>query len=430
MEQTPNSDQLGHQQVEATPLPSRSFGQVRGFDGLRGVAVLTIFVAHLDVILPLSTLLVIPGATVSLDAFFVLSGFLITALLLKEQARRGRVGIVPFYRRRILRLLPALYVVVLANSLFAYASHQWLHTEVPSILSVLFYFSNYRLASASSPLNPTLAPGFQHMWSLSFEEQFYFVWPWVTIAFLTIRTRLSTVAAVLLSLIVVIAIHRFILYQDTGRWWSLLYRTDTRADSILWGALLAHIWIRSKEPKRGVRLAGWVAAVFLLGCLVFSTEYGPFVFRGGFVAVDAACAVLLLAILDGRWGGRHLFELKPFVALGIVSYGFYLWHLPVFFAIRYFDPHWNDVIRVVVAVLVTLLLTMLSWYLLERPLMRWSKRLEEKRNAQPGVVQSAEPVNGDAKQNNAPASSPDTSGTIGRKAPDLRPFGTIEDPAP
>lgn len=419
-----SSDQRGDQS-DRSSSPSRSFGQVPGFNGLRGVAVLTIFIGHLDVILPISTLLVIPGATVSLDSFFVLSGFLITALLLREQSRTGRIGIGPFYRRRVLRLLPALYVVVLANSLFAYATHQWLHTEVPSILSVLFYYSNYTLASASSPFHPTLAPGFQHMWSLSFEEQFYFVWPWVTIALLTVRVRLRTVMIVLLSLITLIAVHRFILYQDTGRWWSILYRTDTRADSILWGALLAHIWIRGKEPKRGVRWAGWIASGFLLACLAFSTEYGAFLFRGGFVAVDAACAVLLLAILDGRWAGRHLFELKPIVALGIVSYGFYLWHLPVFFAIRYFDPHWPDVLRVVVALLLTLSFTLLSWFLLERPLMRWSKRLEAKRYGREGAARVAVSGSDGKSAFAADGPSPDESTTT--KSPSS---GAIEGPPP
>ena len=119
---------------------------------------LIVFVAHMDVILPIPTLLVIPGATVSLDSFFVLSGFLITALLLKEQARHGKIGIGPFYRRRALRLLPALYVVVLANALFAYFSHQWLHTEVPSIFSVLFYYSNYYSASAAVHSVPISRP--------------------------------------------------------------------------------------------------------------------------------------------------------------------------------------------------------------------------------------------------------------------------------
>src|ERR1700744_1513874 len=112
----------------APAMQVRSFGDVPGWDGLRGIALLIVFVAHMDVILPIPSLLVIPGATVSLDSFFVLSGFLITALLLKEQARYGKIGIGPFYRRRALRLLPALYVVVLVNALFVYATHQWVHT--------------------------------------------------------------------------------------------------------------------------------------------------------------------------------------------------------------------------------------------------------------------------------------------------------------
>lgn len=401
MEDGSGSEQTGHHEAPPAPPPSRSFGQIRGFDGLRGIAVLIVFVAHMDVILPIPELLVIPGATVSLDSFFVLSGFLITALLLREQARRGVIGIGPFYRRRVLRLLPALYVVVLANALFAYASHQWLHTEVPSIFSVLFYYSNYYSATAPLPLIPKLSPGYQHLWSLSFEEQFYLIWPWLTIALLTIRMRLRTVTIILLSLIALVAVHRFILYEDTGRWWSIFIRTDTRADSILWGALLAHIWIRRREPKRGMVVAGWIAAAFLIACLPFASENGRFVYWGGFVAIDVACAVLLLAILDGRWAGRRFLELKPLVALGIVSYGFYLWHLPVFFAIRFFDPHWNDVLRVVVAVSATLTLTLLSWFLLERPLMQWSKRLEANRNMK---LNASEPTTQGAEPGPSPAS--------------------------
>ena len=81
-----------------------------------------------------------------------------------------------------------------------------------------------------------------------------------------------------------------------------------------------------------------IAAAFLLFTLIFTNEYGSFLYLGGFDLIDIACAALLLAILDGRWGGNISSEFKPFVAMGMVSYAFYLWHLPVF-AIRYFDAH-------------------------------------------------------------------------------------------
>jgi peptidoglycan/LPS O-acetylase OafA/YrhL len=371
----------------------RRLGQVRGFDGLRGVAVLIVFVSHMEVILPIPSLLVIPGGTVSLDSFFVLSGFLITALLLREQARQGGIGKLAFYRRRVLRLLPALLIVVLATSLFAHVTNTWTSTEVPSIFSVTFYYSNYYVAASPNFYCGNLAPGFQHLWSLSFEEQFYLIWPWITIAALSIRTRLRTVVIVLLTLIAVVAIHRALSYHGPNSWCSLFHRTDTRADSILWGALLAHIWIRGvKIPERVVRIAAWVAAAFLLVCLPFADLFGPFLYRGGLVGIDLACAILILAIVEGRWGGRHLFELRPFVALGLVSYGFYLWHLPVFYAVRYFDPHWNDVVRVVVAVVGTLILTLLSWFLLERPMMNWKDRLENRRHlSAESSLPSAEP---------------------------------------
>jgi peptidoglycan/LPS O-acetylase OafA/YrhL len=407
MEEISNSTNGSASRAAPAPLlPARSFGEVPGWNGLRGIALLIVFVAHMNVILPIPTLLVIPGATVSLNSFFVLSGFLITALLLREQARYGGIGIGPFYRRRALRLLPALYVVVLANALFAYATHQWLHTEWPSIFSVLFYYSNYYSASSATPFAPNLASGFQHLWSLSFEEQFYLIWPWLTIALLTIRVRLRTVVIVLLSLITFIAVRRYILYEDAHRWWSIFYETDTRADSILWGALFAHIWVRGRMPTRGLVVGGWLAAALLISLLPFATQQGPFVYWGGFILIDVACAVLILAILDGRWQGARFLEFKPLVALGVVSYAFYLWHLPVFFAIRHFDTHWNDVVRVVVAVGVTLSLTILSWFLLERPLQKWSKSLEAKRRAQ----LSARPATAEPAPKTTPAPPPASQG--------------------
>jgi peptidoglycan/LPS O-acetylase OafA/YrhL len=396
----------------ADPTPNvRSLGRVQGFNGIRGVGVLIVFVSHLEVILPLPTLLVIPGGTVSLDMFFVLSGFLITALLLREQGRYGRIGRLAFYRRRVLRLLPALLIVVVATALFAYLTHTWASTEVPSILSVTFYYSNYYAAASPNAFCANLAPGFEHLWSLSFEEQFYLVWPWITIALLTFRTRLRTVVIVLLSLITIVAVHRAVSYHGVQSWCALFHRTDTRADSILWGALVAHLWIRGKEPKRWIHIAVWPACAVLLYCFVKATLMGPFLYEGGFVVIDVCCAIVLLAVLDGRWKGRWLFELKPFVALGVVSYGFYLWHLPVFWAIRYYDTGWPYALRVVVAFIVTLAFTLASWFLLERPLTEWKGRLETRRHSatgdEPDTAPADQPTDPTPPSAGAPSPSDD-----------------------
>ncbi len=368
---TPEDRNLAGSDVEP-----RRLGHVPGFDGIRGIGVLIVFVSHMFVILPLPTFIVIPGGTVSLDAFFVLSGFLITTLLLREQQRSGRIGIGAFYRRRVVRLVPALAAVVLAMSVFALLTHTWSSQYPASILSVSFYYSNYFVAASPNAYCGNLAPGFGHLWSLSFEEQFYLLWPWITIALLTIRMRLRTVVAILLVLIAIVAIHRDLSYHGVQSWCAVFHRTDTRADSILWGALAAHLWVRDREPKKGLVIAGWLAAAFLAACLPFGGITGPFLYRGGLVAIDVACAVLILAVVDGRWGGRWLFELKPLVALGVVSYGFYLWHFPVFFGVRHFDAHWPYAVRVIVATVITFALTLFSWFVIERPLMRWQRRRE------------------------------------------------------
>jgi peptidoglycan/LPS O-acetylase OafA/YrhL len=362
-------------------VPVRRLGRAEGLDGVRGVAVIIVFISHLDVILPIPRVIVIPGGTVSIDSFFVLSGFLITTLLLREQALTGRINTLHFYRRRALRLLPALGALLIAHAIFAYLSGISYHDEWTSLLSVMFYYSNWKLAYNSNALGGHIAPGLQHLWSLSVEEQFYLVWPWVTIFVLTYRRRLRTVVIVLVTLIVAVTVHRALAYHGIATWYGIFIRTDTRADGILIGCLLSHIWFRRREPKRGVRLAGWLAIGFLLVCLPLVDSTSPFIFRGGLLAIDIACALVVLALVSSDWGARHFFSWRPFVVLGTVSYGLYLWHLPVFFAIHYYGHSWNEVLRVVVAIFATLLFTTLSWCLLEKPALDWKDRLEGR---QPG----------------------------------------------
>jgi peptidoglycan/LPS O-acetylase OafA/YrhL len=358
------------------PLPPRSVGRVTALDGLRGATVIIVFVSHLDVITPIPHLAVVPGGTVSLDSFFVLSGFLITSLMLREQQRKDTVNIKGFYRRRAIRLLPPLLAVLAFQCFVAMDSGTSWHEEWTSLSSVLFYYSNWKLAFNSNYLGGTIAPGLQHLWSLALEEQFYLIWPWITIFLLTIKAKLRTVVIVLSTLIIAIGVHRALMYHGINSWYADFIRTDTRADGILLGCLVAHIWMRYKEPKRGVKLAAWAGALFLIVCLPTVNTTGPFLFYGGIDAIDLACALVILALLEGSWKGCGFFNWRPFIILGTVSYAFYLWHLPIFFYIRYHGGGWPVSVRVGVAVIATLFFTALSWFFIEKPALEWKDRLE------------------------------------------------------
>ncbi len=357
---------------------TRRLGHVPGLDGMRGIAVIIVVLAHLNVFLPIPEIIVVPGGTVSLDSFFVLSGFLITVLLLKEQGRSGTVKKSAFYQRRALRLLPALLAVVIAHMLFAWASGIPWDLERSSVLSVVFYYSNWKMAFAPETYlgGGVFAPGLQHLWSLSMEEQFYLLWPFIVVFFLGITRSFKVVVGVLVGLIAVIAIHRGLEFHSGMRWYPIFIRTDSRVDAILIGALLGNLWARNREPKRYLVPAAWVATAFLLICMPLARIDEPFLYYGGLVLIDLACATIILALIQGEWVARHLFNLKVLVTLGLVSYGIYLWHLPVFFAVEYWGKDWPAPAQIVVALGATAVFTTLSWFLLERPALNLKNRLE------------------------------------------------------
>lgn len=374
------SVELARPQLLESEREPRRLSHVRGFDGLRGIAVIIVVVAHLNIILPIPRFLVVPGGVVSLDAFFVLSGFLITSLLLSEHARHGHIHRADFYRRRAFRLLPALFAVLAAHAIYTVVAGLDLRIERDSLISVLFYFSNWRMALTAGAFgSDQMTEGLQHMWSLSFEEQFYLVLPIVTAVGLTYARRLRTVVIVLVSLMALVALHRAQTYAGGTNWYPTFIRTDTRIDAFLPGVLLAHIWFRRREYHRYIPIAGWCAAAFLIVCLVLASIQKPFLYYGGITGIDIACALIVLALLDGRWKATRLFELKWLVALGTVSYALYLWHLPVMFGVRRWGGALPRPAAVAVALGLSLLFAVLSWFLLERPAMRWRRRLEARR---------------------------------------------------
>lgn len=364
-------------QVAGIERPVRLLGRSPALDGLRAIAVLLVVLFHarltkLGIPRDNPTDEIIRGGFLGVDLFFVLSGFLITALLLREQAERAKVRIGHFYGRRALRLLPALYLVLLVHAIFVYSVHFRIEggarSELATLFSAVFYYANWHTLVQD---HVGLA-GLGHLWSLSIEEQFYFVWPLLLALFFGLRRNIVMVTSVLCVAIAGIALHRAALWNSSG-WGDAYYRTDVRIDALLIGALLASLWVRNLTPRRGLGPAAWIALGVVFICTLSARANEGFWSGFGFTVVALATAVIILAAVDSNWSVNRFLSLPPMVAVGRVSYGIYLWHFPVFWAVGRWGRAWPDAVRVSVGFGLTALFTVLSWNLLEKPIMRWGR---------------------------------------------------------
>jgi peptidoglycan/LPS O-acetylase OafA/YrhL len=361
-----------------------SLGRIDALDGLRAVFVLLVLGFHafrtlIPSTLPGSAHVASPvgGGFLGVDLFFVLSGFLITTLLLQEEQRtRGKIRLWLFYRRRALRLLPALVAVVVAYSMYSWLTGEETHAVRGSILPVLFYYGNWAQVAGASH---SFAKGLTHTWSLSVEEQFYVVWPIITLFALSFRRKLATVTAVLCLLLLAVALHRWNMFdQHPASKLDIYSRTDTRCDGLIVGALLAHWRIRGRAPRRGVSIAAWASTIFLAYCVGRIPPASDFYIDGGFTLVAIAGAIVILAAVNSDWSARRFLSARLPVAIGVVSYGIYLWHFPIFIAVQYFGPRWAVATRVTAAGLGTAFVTWLSWRFIERPFLELKQRLDSR----------------------------------------------------
>ena len=340
--------------VAHAPLQHR-----RELDGLRAVAVLAVAVFHTG--LPL-----LQGGWVGVDVFFVLSGVLITTLLLEERDRFGRIDLGAFYVRRALRLLPAL-----AALLVAIAGTVVVGAVSSSILDdvgwVVLYLGNWPAA-----LGEELGP-LSHLWSLALEEQFYVAWPLAMLALLRwvhgARRRIAVVGGIALT----IAVVRSALYvADVVSGSHAYFGSDLRADGLLLGCTLGlahHAGLLERAAGALQRLV-LPAALLLVAVALFPTEpfegIGPLLF----LPVDLAAAVVIGAVVTrpgAAWAAPLRWE--PAVRLGVLSYAFYLWHVPVMKLIDL--TQWQ---QLVVGLPLTLLAAIVSRRLVELPALRLKAR--------------------------------------------------------
>jgi len=356
----------------------RPLVHVPALDGLRGIAVLLVVTSHLNLLVPRLDITriglvdgVIEGGYLGVDLFFVLSGFLITALILSEERGRGEIRFGSFYARRALRLLPALYFMLLCHAAYTLLTELNWDQELASLRAAVFYYSNWQVVFDLQ----SVATGTNHLWSLAVEEQFYLVWPVVLVGLFGLQRSARTVAVALVTAIVGIALWRAHLWNQGAHWLELFVRTDTRADTLLVGALLGSLWVRAATPRRGVVTAGWVGLVVAVGYLATVEASSGFSFKGGSTLFAVAVALVLLAVLDGGWAPTRVLETRPLRAVGRVSYGLYLWHFPMFHAVARYGGDLPEGARVVIGLTLSAAATLVSWFGLERPLSSYRHRL-------------------------------------------------------
>ena len=349
-------------------------------DSLRALAVLAVIIYHVDVNY-------LPGGFLGVDLFFVLSGYLISSLIIKEFRKTGTVNLYNFYIRRARRLLPAVYfmitvglvVMVLFNEVllrkshldaifgYIYSSNWWY------IFHKLDYFDSF---GAQSP--------FKHLWSLAIEEQFYMIFP---LLFLLVnrkkRSKDGTYKLnknflyVVLGLILVSLIAHILLF-DINNISRIYFGTDTRAFSLLVGVVGAILYpmerLHSKvTPQQNMiySILSLVSIAGLVTVMIYTSEYNTWLYKGGFLLVAILGLIVIISSGKQHTLMSKLLSFKPIVFIGKISYSLYLWHFPVLVLTTPVSEIGNpNIFFVILRIVLTFAVAIVSYVFVETPIRK------------------------------------------------------------
>ena len=349
-------------------------------DSLRALAVLAVIIYHVDVNY-------LPGGFLGVDLFFVLSGYLISSLIIKEYRKTGSLNLYNFYIRRARRLLPAVYfmitvglvVMVLFNEVllrkshldaifgYIYSSNWWY------IFHKLDYFDSF---GAQSP--------FKHLWSLAIEEQFYMIFP---LLFLLVNRKKKSKDGtyklnknflyVVLGLILVSLIAHILLF-DINNISRIYFGTDTRAFSLLVGVVGAILYPMERlhakvTPQQNMiySVVSLVSIATLITVMIYTSEYNTLLYRGGFLLVAILGLIVIISSGKQHTLMSRLLSFKPIVFIGKISYSLYLWHFPVLVLTTPVSEIGNpNIIFVILRVILTFILATASYVFVETPIRK------------------------------------------------------------
>lgn len=349
---------------------------IEGLDAWRALAIVAVLIFHLRP----GTL---PGGFIGVDVFFVISGFLITTLLVRELNKNGRINVPHFWVRRARRLLPALFTVVIVATIAAFFAGGDLLVGIGRhVVGALTFSNNWVEIAAGSDYFAASTPNlFMNFWSLAVEEQFYLTWPILAIAIMAFLPRGKTRVILLGSAALISATAMALLYAPDAIT-RVYYGTDTHAFGLLVGAALAFamaapeltFFDSARWQKLRVPLAIGGLAVVLTLMLTVDGE-GAFAYRGGLVIASLATACMIAALPGRPTALTRVLTLRPIEWVGERSYGIYMWHWP---AILIIDAAWAPAaadspswwVSRAVALGVTLTLAALSFTYIENPIRR------------------------------------------------------------
>ncbi len=374
-----------------------------GLDGLRALAVVAVIAYH-------SEIESVPGGFLGVEIFFVISGYLITALLLEEFNLNRGINLRQFWVRRARRLLPALFLYIGGSVAFAYSMAEDVVPTKGEVLSTLGYVYNWFGIFQEISYTDVFERKnfFHHLWSLAVEEQFYLLWPVLLLCLQKHINRKVTISLLILG-ITSSAFLMWTMYQPFEDPLRVYYGTDTRASGLLIGALLAYIWRpwsveKSKLFPKG-KDASFLVGIAAIGILVWANMHYTLLmpdadqlFRGGFLITSTVTAIVIACVVIPNSYLNSILGLAPFVWIGKRSYGLYLWHWPVFQLTRErVDVDINGWELFAVRMFVTLVLVEISYQCVERPIrerrmmreLAKVKRIKELKSSLPKFALSA-----------------------------------------
>ncbi len=349
---------------------------ITGFDGIRALAVVGVIVYHL---LPYN----LQGGYLGVPTFFVVSGYLITDLLLQEWEQNGRIDFFGFYARRLKRLYPALVFMLVGTGTYITLFARSLLTNLRSVITtnLLYLYNWWEVGHGQSYFDRFNGESpFTHLWSLSIEGQYYLIWPLILIALVLLVKRRRIIAYILLAFAILSGILMGLLYTGPDALNRVYYGTDTRMFSIIFGALLAVIW-PSTHLRAGIssssrwllNLTGIVSIAIMAYMFFELAGQNTFTYRGGMFIMAIASTTLVAACTHpgadvNRWLTNPVFRW-----MGTRSYGIYLYQFPVmiFYEMRFRNIAAHPFLNAAIEIILIMIISELSYRYIERPLRRY-----------------------------------------------------------